>query len=95
MQPPDIQKRRPPGGEAASRRSFGGDPDSVALECAGSPEFEGAYAVLVTSSQRNSRRLYLSLHSASAAVDRARQRGAVATLVLCRLVPVGSVVADR
>lgn len=37
---------------------------------------------------KRSRRIYLSLHSASKAVQRAELRGQRASLILCRLVPV-------
>jgi len=88
-------RRRPPVGGAASQVIAGSDTASVLNPGAEEPPFDGAYAVLVTGSGRDSRRLYLSLHSASAAVNRARQRGATAALILCRLVPVERVRADR
>ena len=37
---------------------------------------------------RKYRRLFLSLHSAVQAVQRARKRGLQAELILCRLVPI-------
>lgn len=47
-----------------------------------------AYAVLVVTPRgRYQRRLYLSLHSADAAMRRARERGQEAACVLVRLVP--------
>jgi hypothetical protein len=48
-----------------------------------------AYCVLlITPYGKTLRRLYLSLHSAQAAVQRAQKRGLPARLVLCRLIPV-------
>lgn len=47
-----------------------------------------AFAVVVTTERGARRRLYLSLHSAQKAVQRAAGRGAHAELVLVRLVPV-------
>jgi hypothetical protein len=48
-----------------------------------------AYCVLAhTPYDRQRRRLFLSLHSAVQAVERARKRGLPAQLILCRLVPV-------
>jgi hypothetical protein len=50
-----------------------------------------AYCVLAyTPYDRKYRRLFLSLHSATQAVERARKRGLQAELVLCRLVPVAA-----
>jgi hypothetical protein len=47
-----------------------------------------AYCILaVTPYGRQRRRLFLSLHSAVAAVKRARERGLPCELILCRLVP--------
>jgi hypothetical protein len=39
--------------------------------------------------ERLRRRVFLSLHSAVRAVERARERGDAATLELCRVLPVG------
>jgi hypothetical protein len=48
-----------------------------------------AYAVLLlTPAGKYRRRVFLSLHSATAAVQRAQDKGQRAHLVLCRLVPV-------
>lgn len=53
-------------------------------------EFATAYVVVAcTPTGRYSRRVYLSLHSATKAVARAHDRGQPAELVLCRLVPAG------
>jgi hypothetical protein len=49
------------------------------------------YAVVVHNGDRWTRFLYLSLHSATQAVDRARARGADPYLVLVELMPVGEV----
>jgi hypothetical protein len=52
-------------------------------------EIADAYCVLmITPYGKQLRRLYLSLHSATAAVQRAKLRGLPARLVLCQLVPV-------
>lgn len=50
-----------------------------------------AFAVVVTTERGARRRLYLSLHSASRARERARERGDDVELVLVRLVPVEGV----
>lgn len=50
-----------------------------------------AFAVVVTTERGARRRLYLSLHSASRARERARQRGDDVELLLVRLVPVEGV----
>jgi hypothetical protein len=48
-----------------------------------------AYAVLVfTPAGKYRRRVFLSLHSATAAMQRALVKGQPARIVLCRLVPV-------
>lgn len=50
------------------------------------------YAVLVeTGEGRYRRRLFLTLASAERAVDRARDRGHYAHMVLCRIIPSGVV----
>lgn len=46
------------------------------------------YAVIVSTERGARRRLYLSLHSASKAAERSRDRGHDVELVLVRLVPV-------
>ena len=50
-----------------------------------------ACVVVVRNGGRWTRAVYLSLHSANQAVDRARARGADPYLVLVELVPVGEV----
>jgi hypothetical protein len=48
-----------------------------------------AYVILVTTpGEKYRRRVFLSLHSATAAVQRAHKNGQPAQLVLCRLEPV-------
>lgn len=50
---------------------------------------DSAYCVLaLTPYDRTYRRLFLSLHSAVQAVERARKRGLQAELILCKLVPI-------
>jgi hypothetical protein len=50
-----------------------------------------AYAVLlITSTGKYRRRIYLSLHSATAAIQRAQDKGQPVRMVLCRLVPVAA-----
>ena len=50
-----------------------------------------AYVVLVvTPAHKYRRRVFLSLHSASAAVQRAQAKGQPARLMLCQLVPVAA-----
>ena len=48
-----------------------------------------AYAVVVHNGDRWNRRIYLSLRSATQAVDRARDRGAAPFLELVELIPAG------
>jgi hypothetical protein len=48
--------------------------------------------LLITPRDKYSRRVYLSLHSAQLALQRAYDRGQIAHLILCRLTPVA--VAD-
>ena len=50
------------------------------------------YVVVVRNGGRWTRAIYLSLHSANQAVERAQARGASPHLVLVQLVPVGDVV---
>jgi hypothetical protein len=47
-----------------------------------------AYCVVVVSYGHPRRRLFLSLHSATQAVQRARKRGQPAELILCKLEPI-------
>lgn len=72
-------------GQAPPILPLGGDTHTVAA-------LRG-YAVLVhvpgAAEVRSRRRLYLSLHSATRAVERAEARGLDAQLVLVRLVPEG------
>jgi hypothetical protein len=50
-----------------------------------------AYAVLLlTPAGKYRRRVFLSLHSATAAVQRAQDKGQPVRLILCRLVPVAA-----
>jgi hypothetical protein len=50
-----------------------------------------AYAVLLlTPAGKYRRRVFLSLHSATAAVQRAQDKGQPARMVLCKLVPVAA-----
>ena len=54
-------------------------------------EIESAYVVVVVSSYGTPRRrVYLSLHHATAAIQRAEKKGQAAGLVLCRLVPIAA-----
>jgi hypothetical protein len=54
-----------------------------------------AYIVIVVSPYGQPRRRpYLSLHSASQAVQRAHKRGLDADLVLCKLTPIGAADLD-
>jgi hypothetical protein len=50
---------------------------------------DSAYCVVaITPYDRPRRRVFLSLHSAMKAVERARKRGLQAELILCKLVPI-------
>lgn len=54
-----------------------------------------AYCLLVTTpADRETRRLFLSLHAAVRAAARAERRGGRATVQLCRIVPADGVVTD-
>jgi hypothetical protein len=54
-----------------------------------------AYCVVMrTPYDRELQRVFLSLHSAVQAVERARKRGLQAELILCRLVPLGTADLD-
>jgi hypothetical protein len=54
-------------------------------------DIASAYVVVVfTPAGKYVRRVFLSLHSATAAMQRARKRGQPAEMVLCRLVPVAA-----
>ncbi len=56
------------------------------------PQLEHVHAAIYEDADgRQTRRIYLSLHSASAAVARAESRGVKASLVLCRVVPLATV----
>ena len=61
----------------------------TSLATAGDGSALHAHVVIVSSTDAKARRrVYLSLHSAERAVERAQARGHAATLHLCRLVPV-------
>ena len=51
---------------------------------------EAFVVLLITPAGKYLRRVYLSLHSATAAVQRAQDKGQPARIVLCRLVPVAA-----
>lgn len=56
------------------------------------PQLEHVHAAIYEDAAgRQTRRIYLSLHSASAAVARAEGRGVKASLVLCRVVPLATI----
>lgn len=83
-------ERRPRDLEAASRA---GQPDASIIVDDARTRTSGAlaeaFAVVVTTERGSRRRrLYLSLHSASRAVERANRRHDDVQLVLVRLVPV-------
>lgn len=53
------------------------------------------YCLLVTTpAERTTRRLFLSLHAATKAAERAERRGGAASLELCHIVPAGEVDRD-
>jgi hypothetical protein len=80
----EVQRRRP--------RQETPSPESSAATTqadASSLPIDSAYCVLAhTPYDRPRRRLFLSLHSAVQAVQRARKRGLQAELILCKLEPV-------
>ena len=51
---------------------------------------EAFVVLLITPAGKYLRRVYLSLHSATAAVQQAQDKGQPARIVLCRLVPVAA-----
>jgi hypothetical protein len=78
-------KQRPP----ASDQGGADDDGRVSNSLPTTADIASAYCVYAhTPYDRKYRRLFLSLHSAVQAVERARKRGLPAELVLCRLVPV-------
>src|SRR5687767_5393552 len=86
---PQVPRGRP--GEVAAST----DPTEASLTQAA--DIADAYVVLVHSpdDDRASRRPFLSLHSATKAMQRAQKRGQRAELILCRLVPVAADLAGR
>jgi len=57
-------------------------------------DFASAYCVVVVAYGHPRRRIFLSLHSATQAVQRARKRGQPAELIFCKLEPVTASLAD-
>jgi hypothetical protein len=89
--PPD--KVRPPAGNRRAEEKAPGDglSDVIVAESTDNESACEAFVVLViTPAGRYWRRVFLSLHSATAAVRRARAKGQPVRMVLCRLVPVAA-----
>lgn len=85
---PDNENGRPWQGGPMSSTAIN-DTASLAPSRAAVAAVEHAHAVVVeTPAGRVNRRLFLSLHSAERALDRARERGHEATMLLVELVPV-------
>lgn len=83
------EKRRGRPARAASKLIAANDSPIVPALVSQWPQLEHVHAAIyVDSDGRQMRRIYLSLHAASAAVARAERRGVKASLVLCRIVPV-------
>ena len=84
---PDNENGRPWQGGPMSSTAINDKANRTAVSA-----IEHAHAVVVeTPGGRVNRRLYLSLHSAEKALDRARERGDAATMLLVELVPVVAV----
>lgn len=85
---PSAQEGRPPRGPAPEIASAGSTamvPQATDLSL-----YVDTYAVIVeTTDLKHRRRVYLSLHSAEKAADRARAAGHRAELFLVRMTPVG------
>lgn len=81
---------RRPEHEPGAAESFGGDLTSVVPTTLRHPKAIAAgYAVLLLrSDDRVTRQVYLSLHSATKALERAEAKGRAASMVLVELVPV-------
>jgi hypothetical protein len=84
---PDDHKAQPP-----RRRLPGGDKSYDGSDSSLSAAADNdAFVVVVVSPLGNPRRrVYLSLSHATKALQRAQKRGAPASMVLCRLVPVAA-----
>jgi hypothetical protein len=84
--------------EDQSRPGEGGSEKTIAAlndSLPNAADIAPAYCVLAhTPYDRTYRRLFLSLHSAVQAVERARKRGLQAELLLCRLTAVQAVDLD-
>ena len=88
MTPPNEERR--PREEAPPETPTKKSGAILPLDAARLRELASAYVVIVITPQGRARRsVYLSLHSASQAVDRAHNRGQHADMVLCQLVPIG------
>lgn len=89
------QQSRPGGGPGAARSAVAAHPESIGesprphLTAAERATALPAYCLLVrTPSDRTTRRLFLSLHAAMRAAERAQKRGSAAHLELCQILPV-------
>lgn len=86
-----------PGGEPrASQKCHCGDSlilqESTVTATDHAPDLPAFVVLMNTRNDRVRRYVYLSLHSAAAAVERARDRGMDAELVLCELRPTEAVI---
>lgn len=91
MRLPEIQEGRPRNGPANLERAHTND-NAQSTRPLPAEAIAHAHAVLVsTPSGKYARRLYLSLHAADKAMERARARGQEAACVMVELVPVPGV----
>lgn len=82
-------KEAGPTPETGPRANADSAPESIPSEAALFAAARG-YCVIVTSSEgKHRRRIFLSLHSAERAVQRAKARGLYAAIVLAVIVPTG------
>lgn len=90
---PRKRRGRPAG--AAPNLIAANDTNIVPAPVSQWPQLEHVHAAIYEDSAgRQTRRLYMSLHAASAAVARAESRGVKASLVLCRIVPMATISGD-
>jgi hypothetical protein len=87
MSPPDGRRGRP-----LDQESPPTDPTAASVTPSADigAACEAFVVLLITPSGKYRRRVFLSLHSATAAIQRAQAKGQPARMVLCRLVPVAA-----
>jgi hypothetical protein len=88
MSPPGKAERRPSKGTGAQKTIAARDVTTIAHD-SDRDDSIGFLAIVSTSEGRTRRRAYLSLAAAHAAVCRAHERGATASVELVELRPIG------